>query len=140
MTDTTKQYMADSGRMPQPEYMADEGRTSGRVYLEPFNPERHKPVDLGDGEYMTERTRTVTDSAGNWSVVPSVWFNDTGRPVDLQAASDDQLSQLAERYEQTTGNRFPRFRSMADANQFAEVRSASGGASSLPLYMHDGGR
>lgn len=94
-----------------------------------FNPFRKlidKPIQNPDGSQSTERSRTVQTPQG-WANVPSLWFNDGGY-VDLGEYSDDELSEFAQGYELDTGHRFPRFKSLKEAEAAAKRRSDQGGA------------
>jgi hypothetical protein len=95
--------------------------------LRPYDPAKDQPRINPDGSVSTEITRTVQTPDGGWTNVPSLWFGDTG-PVDLTTQSDDQLAQLAAQYEQGSGQVFPRYGSVEEAEKAAVARSAGGGA------------
>lgn len=109
-----------------------------KFVIRPFDPSKDKPIDLGGGQYMTEKTRTVVDDSGRWAVVPSVWFSDDGSYKDFSSLSDDELSFLAQRYEVSTGKSFPRFNDKVSAGRWADKRSSGGGASKSILTAHGG--
>ena len=92
----------------------------------PFDPTQDQPIQNPDGSQSTERTRTVQTPEG-WANVPSLWFNGHGY-MDMEEYSDDELSEFAQGYEQDTGVKFPRFRSVEEAVAAAKARSAKGGA------------
>lgn len=108
--------------------------------LRPFDPSKDKPIDLGGGQYMTEKTRTVVDEQGRWAVVPSIWFSDDGVVRNFETFSDDHLASLAKLYEDSAGKSFPRFKSEDGASKWAEKRSSSGGASKSLLTKHGGSK
>jgi hypothetical protein len=101
--------------------------------LEPFDPNKHQPRDVGLGGLSTEYTVTQDSPDGNVWVVPSIWWDQNGDPVVLK--DEQQINQLAKQYEQSTGREFPRFPAgqYELADQWAQNRSAQGGASAVPL-------
>lgn len=102
-------------------------RTRMSFGLEPFNPEKHKPQNLGYDGVSTERILTETDEDGLPFNFPSVWFNSEGAAVELPR-EDARTVALA--YEKQSGSRFPRFdRGRFDiGTEMAMHRSAQGGA------------
>jgi hypothetical protein len=94
--------------------------------LRPFDPGLDKPRPNADGSFSTEITRTVQTPNG-WANVPSLWWNESGS-VDLGDRSDDELADMALSYEKSSGQSFPRFRSIGEAESAAKARSAQGGA------------
>ena len=110
-----------------------------QMLLRPFDASQDKPRSNPDGSYSTEITRTVETPEG-WAVVPSLWFGGEGGPRDFGAMSDDQLSALAQRYEKTSKQKFPRYKSLDEADAFATERSKQGGATTAPLAQPLGDR
>jgi hypothetical protein len=102
------------------------------MLLRPFDASQDKPRSNPDGSYSTEITRTVETPEG-WAVVPSLWFGGEGGPRDFGGMNDDQLSALAQRYEKASKQRFPRYKSLDEADAFATERSREGGATQAPL-------
>lgn len=100
-----------------------------RIGLRPFDPARDVPRDNGDGTFSTEVTRTVQMPNGEWTNVPSLWWGENGAR-DFGTMGDDQLAQFAARYEQQTGQTFPRYRDVNAAEQAAIARSNAGGGAS----------
>ena len=95
--------------------------------LHPFNPSVNKPRPNPDGSYSTEITRTVQLPDGSWANVPSLWWADGSTVRDFGTMSDDQLAAFAMRYEQMSGQSFPRYRDLGSAETAARGRSAAGG-------------
>jgi len=99
--------------------------------LEPFNPKKHKPIDLPRGRKATEYLASETSPEGNAWNIPQIWFDTkTGEPVFLKG---DKAWNESKRYEEKTGFKFPRFETISKAVQTAESRSGSGGASKKSL-------
>jgi hypothetical protein len=99
--------------------------------LVPFNSNKHKPLDVGNGVKMTEFLMTERSPEGTAWNIPSVWFDDdTGKPVRLRG--DDAWNE-ALRYEKRTGNKFPRFKDLDSGIEAAKSRSDSGGATKESL-------
>tara|TARA_R110000787_G_scaffold59804_5_gene135611 strand:- start:392 stop:721 length:330 start_codon:yes stop_codon:yes gene_type:complete len=99
--------------------------------LEPFNPKKHKPIDLPGGRKATEYLASETSPEGKAWNIPQIWFNTkTGAPVFLKG---DKAWSESKRYEEKTGFKFPRFETISKAVQKAELDSASGGASKKSL-------
>ena len=90
----------------------------------PFDPRQHKARDIGLGGPSTEYLATEYDPTGKVMNYPQIWWDKAGNPrlLDPDAAYD-----MAQRYEQTTGESFPRFPSISAAEFAAENRSALGG-------------
>jgi hypothetical protein len=100
----------------------------------PFDPELDQPRLNPDGSVSTEITRTVQTPDGEWVNVPSLWWDEGGgASTDLGQRTDDQLAELAGQYEQRSGEQFPHFGTLEEAEQSAVARSAGGGASQTPL-------
>jgi hypothetical protein len=104
------------------------GLLSGILGLEPFDPSKHDPQDLGLGGVSTEYLATDYDEKGRVINYPTVWFDRSGKAYFLPKAA---LS-LALDYEAATGKRFPRFDNTGEAVERAEHRSAMGGALASP--------
>lgn len=94
--------------------------------LEPFDPQKHTPKDIGKGGLTTEYLRTEYAPDGSVWNIPSVWWDDEGNPLEI--TDPKMLVELADTYERHSGKRFPRFRSIEDAVRAAKGRSAGGGA------------
>ncbi len=95
--------------------------------IRPFDPEKDKARLNPNRTRSTEIVRTVQigDEIAN---VPSLWWErDSGEPVDLTGLSDDALAAAASRYENETGEKFPRFQSFEEGNAAAQKRSDAGG-------------
>ena len=93
--------------------------------LEPFNPAKHSPQDVGLGGMSTEFLVTDYDPQGKPFNYPTIWFDQGGRAYYLP----DQAYSLAIDYENATGRRFPRFDEVGQGAFSAMNRSAMGGAS-----------
>ena len=103
--------------------------------LVPFNPDKHKPLDAGDGRKMTEFLMTERSPEGTVWNIPSVWFDEnTGKPMMLRG--DDAWNE-AVRYEKRTGKRFPRFKDLDSGVESAKTRSDLGGATKKSLIGSD---
>ena len=94
--------------------------------LEPFDPEKHKPRDIGKGGPSTELTLTEDAPGGGVWNIPSIWWDRDGNPAEV---SRQDAHRLAVEYEEKTGERFPRFENSDAGVSAARERSASGGAS-----------
>ena len=110
--------------------------------LEPFDPSKHTPQDLGLGGLSTEYLATdfdpehITfldsgDPEGLTFNYPTIWFNDRGDAIHL----DDPRQAMAQalKYEKETGKKFPRFLDLPTAVNVAKKRSNMGGASETTL-------
>lgn len=95
------------------------GSTAG---LRPFQSWEYR--DNGDGSKSTELTTTVQDASGQWVNVPSLWRNEDGW-VELD--EDQQAAAVAD-YEGKSGQAFPRFETLEEAEAAAESRSSAGGS------------
>lgn len=102
---------------------------TGMVF-EPYSPTKHKPRDNKDGSFSTEIEVTTESPDGKYWNIPALWFKEDGTSVEL---GEDEAAQFAQRYEAETGKQFPRFDSVDQAVNFAEQRSAAGGASETEL-------
>lgn len=96
------------------------GLLSGILGLEPFDPSRHEPQDLGLGGLSTEYLETGYDDDGRVINYPTVWFDREGKAYFLPQAARS----LALDYEAVTGRRFPRFESVDQAVERAQHRSS----------------
>lgn len=92
--------------------------------LRPFKPGEF--VDNHDGTISTERSETYQLPDGSWVNVPSLWMSREG-PKDF-AGDEDGIMENMRAYEDATGNKFPRFKTVEEAETAAEARSANGGA------------
>lgn len=95
--------------------------------LHPFDPKANKPRPNPDGTVSTEITRTVQFPDGSWGNVPSLWWGDGSDVRDFGQMGDDQLSELAGRYETSSGVKFPRYSDLSAAEAAARARSEGGG-------------
>ena len=99
--------------------------------LIPFDPKKHKAIDLPGGSKATEYTATAeAPDGGAWNI-PQIWFNSkTGEPKLL---TGDAAWNAAKDYEDSSGRKFPRFTSISVAEKAAAGRSDKGGASEKAL-------
>lgn len=93
--------------------------------LEPFDPKKHKPHDVGHGGPSTELLATEYGPDGMVWNIPTMWWTKEGKPMVLPLPD---AMRLAEEYEIKTKKKFPRFRSIDDGVNAAKGRSAQGGA------------
>jgi hypothetical protein len=93
--------------------------------LRPFRPGERR--ENADGSYSTEISTTWQLPDGSWANVPSLWMGPNG-PQQFNPDDEQGILGAMQRYEQQTGQKFPRFRSEAEAEQAAVARSAAGGA------------
>ncbi len=100
--------------------------------VEPFNPKKHKPQDVGFGGPSTEYLITVDAPDGGVMVIPSIWWDAKGEPT---LVDQKEAIKQAKKYEEFSGLQFPRFAPKAykEADEFARSRSASGGATQNEL-------
>ena len=104
--------------------------------LVPFDSRVHEPQDVGFGGPSTEYHATENAPDGTVFNYPQIWWGEDGNPVPLKgrAAMDQAL-----RYEQETGQKFPRFTGVDNATairnavEAANNRSRRNGAASGPL-------
>ena len=110
----------------------------------PFDPKKHKPVNavsLGlpnakEGMNATEYLASETSPEGGVWNIPTVWFNKkTGEPVYFK--NIDRAWNEAKAYEERTGKKFPRFKTIPLAVAAAEKRSKRGGATRKSLLKRD---
>lgn len=104
---------ADNPLMPKP------------MELRPFHPDERR--DNGDGTYSTEISTTWQLPDGKWVNVPSLWMGKDG-PKQFDASDEDGILGAMQRWEAKSGQQFPRFASMEEAEAAAQARSAAGGA------------
>jgi hypothetical protein len=97
---------------------------SPKLPLAPFDPAMNIPRANADGSVSTEITMTSEAPDGGFWNVPSLWWKEDGTSVELP---EQQALALAKRYEETTGQKFPRFGTLKDAEAAAQTRSAQGG-------------
>jgi len=97
--------------------------------LEPFDYTKHKPQDVGLGGPSTEYLITVDSPEGGVMVIPSIWWDEDGKPQLIE--DQRQAVKLAKTYEKETKKQFPRFAPKAykEADMWAAGRSKAGGAS-----------
>ena len=86
-------------------------------------------VQNPDGTQSTERTVTIQTPTGEWVNVPSLWMGQAGP----QQLNDNQIAGAMQAYEAQTGQSFPRFGSLQEAEAAARTRSMAGGAGQGPL-------
>tara|TARA_R110002126_G_scaffold19559_1_gene73462 strand:+ start:235 stop:609 length:375 start_codon:yes stop_codon:yes gene_type:complete len=99
------------------------------INLEPFDYTKHKPQDVGLGGPSTEYLITVDSPEGGVMVIPSIWWDEEGKPILIK--DQREAVSLAKDYEETTNKQFPRFAAKAykEADSWAAKRSKAGGAS-----------
>jgi hypothetical protein len=99
--------------------------------LIPFDPKKHKPIRLPDGRRATEYLASETSPEGGAWNIPTIWFDsETGKPSFL---TGDKAWNMAASYEERTGKKFPRFKSISEAVDAAKKRSSRGGATNKSL-------
>ncbi len=103
--------------------------------LEPFDYTKHKPQDVGLGGLSTEYLITVDSPEGGVMVIPSIWWDDKGKPTLIKDQREAVL--LAKDYEKKTNKQFPRFapKDYKKADMFARKRSKAGGATKSLLAL-----
>ena len=103
------------------------GLLSQTMGLEPFDPERHSPQDLGLGGMSTEYLATEEDEDGLPFNFPTIWFDSGGKAGLLPVGAARKISLD---YEKSTGKLFPRFErgNFGTAVEQAQHRSAMNGA------------
>jgi hypothetical protein len=106
--------------------------------LEPFDPAKHKPQDVGLGGPSTEYISTVDSPEGGVMNIPTIWWDAKGKPTLFDPKNKTQLKkaiQLSIEYEKETGKQFPRYGAGAyqEATDAAILRSNAGGATQGPL-------
>ncbi len=93
--------------------------------LEPFDPKKHKAVDVGRGGPSTELLATEFAPDGSVWNIPTLWWSKDGKPVVIDRIED--AVKVADEYERATGKRFPRFESIDHGILAAKKRSKKGG-------------
>lgn len=105
--------------------------------FEPFDPKKHKSVDLPGGGKATEYLASEQSPEGTAWNIPQIWFDvETKEPKFFKG---DQAWDMAKSYEDETGNKFPRYKSIPEAVKAARSRSSAGGASKKSLLNGDNG-
>ena len=94
--------------------------------LEPFDPKKHKPQDMGKGGLTTEYLVTEHSPDGKVWNIPSVWWDEDGHPVEITNPALN--NKLATQYERHSGKKFPRYKSIEGGVSAAKKRSSKGGA------------
>lgn len=97
--------------------------------LRPFQPGERR--DNPDGSYSTELSTTWQLPDGTWTNVPSLWMGQNG-PQQFEPNDEQGILGAMQRYEQQSGQSFPRFSSQQEAETSARNRSAAGGANAMP--------
>ena len=92
----------------------------------PFDPKKHKPIELPNGGSATEYTATI-EIDGKFVNVPQIWFQGN-KPLFFDSGLGRSLDIMVSSYERGTGKMFPRFDTEAKASDAARKRSAVGGA------------
>ena len=119
-------------RKPTPVRKKNGGTTQSYRPLKENESVKVKSGPHRDGDYeMTEYTMTVQDPSGKFVLVPSIYMNENNKPVRF--TKESQALKAAMNYEQSSGKRFPRFKTPEEADKFAEKRSESGGVRNGPL-------
>ncbi|MDF2143197.1 hypothetical protein [Paenirhodobacter sp. CAU 1674] len=121
--DDGKPYLVDLKKMVD---VFVEGKTSPTKTppFAPFDPMKNTARDNGDGSFSTEIVITTESPDGQIWNIPSLWWREDGTSIELP---QEQAIALARRYEQTSGKRFPRFKTISEAEQAAVRRSDAGG-------------
>lgn len=87
-------------------------------------------LDNQDGTQSTERT-TSFNVGGEEVVMPSLWMTPDG-PVDLSRMPESMIRSTLE-FEKRSGKKFPRFKTIQEADEFTATRTTRGGISSGTL-------
>ena len=103
--------------------------------LRPFDPRRDNPQDVGLGGQSTEYLITGQDWQGNAMNYPSIWYDADGTAHLLD--EENALAQT-QRWEAMQRQRAPRYENTGQAVEFAQHRSANGGASTNALFGYRG--
>lgn len=99
--------------------------------LVPFDPKKHKAIDLPGGGKATEYLASEKSPEGAAWNIPQIWFDvETNQPKFLKG---DKAWNEAKAYEDRTGKKFPRYKTIKQAVSAAEKRSSRGGASKKSL-------
>ena len=105
--------------------------------LEPFDPKKHKPIDTVGGMKSTEYLASEESPEGTAWNIPTIWFNKKTKKPVLRTGDDAWNTALE--YEEETGKKFPRYKSIPEAVDAAKKRSSKGGATEKKLDMAEGG-
>jgi hypothetical protein len=142
-------FMTEGGYTPDPPFASphpsltrDQAAQTLMGELEPFDPSKHTPQDIGLGGLSTEYLATdfdpehitfsdLGDPEGLAFNYPTIWFNDNGVPIHLEDSRQAMAQAL--KYETKTGKKFPRFLDLPTAVNVAKQRSNMGGASKTTL-------
>ena len=87
-------------------------------------------LDNQDGTRSTERTMSF-NVEGEEVVMPSLWMTPDG-PVDLSRMPESMIRSTLE-FEKRSGKKFPRFKTIQEADSFTAVRTNKGGISTGTL-------
>ena len=105
--------------------------------LEPFDPKKHKPIDTVGGMKSTEYLASEESPEGTAWNIPTIWFDKKTKEPVLRTGDDAWNTALE--YEEKTGKKFPRYKSIPEAVDAAKKRSSKGGATEKKLDMAEGG-
>ena len=105
--------------------------------LEPFDPKKHKPIDTVGGMKSTEYLVSEESPEGTAWNIPTIWFDKKTKEPVLRTGDDAWNTALE--YEEETGKKFPRYKSISEAVDAAKKRSGKGGATEKKLDMAEGG-
>lgn len=111
---------------------------SWKMLLEPFDPSKHNPKDVGLGGPSTEYLMTFEAPDGGYWNVPSIWWGPNGNAYYFPEGKSDDVWNMAKEWEDKTGERFPRYDTMEGAEMAAARRSEEGGASERRLTQEEG--
>lgn len=100
-------------------------------FLSPFDSKTMTPKDVGFGGPSTEYLATEYDSNGKPVNVPLIWWDHEGNPHKM--TPKNALAML-DVYESGNNVFAPRYDSIGQAVEFAQHRSANGGATNSPLF------
>ena len=98
----------------------------GIITLEPFDPNKHKPIQTIGDMWSTEYLITDKSPEGKIWNIPSIWFHT--KTKDSKFLDRETANLIAAMYEKNTKIKFPRFKTIKDAEKAAQKRSNSGGA------------
>ena len=109
--------------------------------IEPFDSEKHEPIDTVGGMKATEYLASEPSPEGSAWNIPTIWYDkETKEPVFLGGKDNsDRAWNAAYRYEKETGIKFPRYKDIPSAVDAAINRSKDGGATKEKLGMAKGG-
>ena len=102
-----------------------------RNFLQPFDPATMVARDVGYGGPSTEYLFTVEDSEGRAVNIPAIWWDAYGNPHKL---NPQNALAMAAQYEAQNALYSPRYDNIGQAVEFAQHRSANGGAMRSPLF------